>query len=72
MLAINFTVRRATVKALALTLIHGVFSLFSFVSFFFGMDSVCRMLFFGYLFLYSMGGLVQTILEYRIPRMNLF
>lgn len=72
MLTFGVAIKKAELKALVLVLLHGSVALFAFVSFFFRLGNLCRTLFWGYLFVYSIAGLAQTILEYRLPRMNLF
>lgn len=52
--------------------IHGILGLFCLGSLFVSLTNGCRSLFFTYFFVYSLGGFSQTLLEYKLPRMNLF
>jgi hypothetical protein len=72
MLGITLTIKKEQIKGLILALMHGILALFGLISFFISLSNLCRSLFFSYLFIYSSCGVTQTILEHRIPRMNLF
>lgn len=69
---LQLQIKKTQLKAAILCLIHGILGLFCLISFFTVLGNQCRALFFCYFFLYSLGGFTQTVLEYKIPKMDLF
>jgi hypothetical protein len=69
---LRLSIKKPQLKAAILCIIHGALGLFCLGSLFASLTNSCRSLFYSYFFIYSAGGFTHTVLEYKIPTMDLF